>query len=343
MKTATPLRLNVLLAALLLVGGLQAQELSVQKVEDPTMPPEKRVRYVWFPRFSPDGKWLLSAHGSWYKTDGGEVRMWNAATGQIKHVLKQPRGIRSVAWSPSGTYFVSGGYGGDLRFYETATGKLLHEAKLGPVIEGVRISSDETRLVITHGSGDVRVLKLPSREQLHLFKSGHQGGVWGMALSPDGNLLATAGRDNYVRIIDLATRKRVHEMKHPGETNGVAFTLDNRRLLTGCTDSLIRVFDVATGAQTGELAAHEQGGVTDLQFSSDGKLLASAGMDGTVRLWNTADLDKPSLQQTLPKRENLVFGVAISPEAPLLAAVDWNDTVLVWDLAKGAERWSWKR
>ena len=338
-RTARMLLVNGLALLALGVGGLRAEEPAVKTKS----PPEKNVRLVWFPRFSPNGKWLLSAHGSWDANEGGEVRMWEAATGTAKHVLKQPRGIRSVAWCPDGTYFVIGGYGGDLRFYDTASGKMLHEANQGTNIEGVCISSDKSRLVVTLGSGSVRVLELPSRKEIHLFKSAHQGGIWGMALSPNGKLLATAGKDNYVRIFDLTTLKKVHELKHPGETNGVTFTPDNKRLLSGCTDALIRVFDVESGQQTGELKGHEQGSVTDLQFTSDGKLLASSGNDGTVRLWNTADLDKPSLQKTLREHDNLVFGVAFSPDDALLASVDWNDKVLVWDLARGAERWAWKR
>lgn len=321
------------------LGGLRAEE----KAKQAKAAPEKTVRYIWFPRFSPDGKWLLSAHGSWEGAEGGEARMWDAADGKPKHVVKQPRGIRSVAWFPDSKSFVIGGYGGDLRTFETASGKLLHEVNLGTNIEGVCISSDASRLVATLGSGSVRLFELPSRKEIHVFKSAHKGGIWGMALSPDGKLLATAGKDTYVRIFDLTTLKKVQELPHPGEMNGVTFTPDNQRVLTGCTDGLIRVFDVTSGKPAGELKGHDRGSVTDLQFSSDGKLLASAGGDGTVRLWNTADLDHPKLQQTLREHESLVFGVAFSPDDALLASVDWNDKVLVWDLAKGAERWSWKR
>ena len=198
-------------------------------------------------------------------------------------------------------------------------------------------------LVATLGSGSIRVLELPSHKEVHVFKSAHNGGIWGMALSPSGKLLATAGRDTFVRVHDLTTLKKVYEFKHPGETNGVTFTPDNKRLLTGCTDGLIRVFDLETGKPVGELKGHEPGSVTDLVFTSDGKHLASCGSDSTVRLWDTTDLAKPRLNQTYSDHENIVFGVAFSPDNAALASVDWNDKVLVRNIAKGTELWSWKR
>jgi WD40 repeat protein len=230
-----------------------------------------------------------------------------------------------------------------VRFFDTESGKQQHELKLGGSVEGVRISNDGKLLVTTHGNGDVRVIDLPDRRERHLFKAVHKGGIWGMALSPNGQYLATAGKDAMVRVFDLNKVKLLHELKHPGETNGVTFTRDNGRLLTGCADATIRVFDVASGKPAGELRGHASGGITDLQFSSDDKLLASAGIDNTVRLWNTADLSKPELLETYRDHDNLVFGVAISPDNQLLASVDWADKVLVWDLRKQEERWSWQR
>ena len=328
----------VVLVVLIAGSGLRAQEAPAKP-----QPAQKPVSLIWFPRFSPDGKWLLTAHGHWDGKQGGEVRMWEAATGKPKHVIVQPRGVRSVCWAPHSSYFVMGGYAGDLRVFDTASGKQLHEANLGTNIEGVAITYDEKRLVATLGSGSIKVFELPSYQELYFIKSAHNGGIWGMTLSPDGKLVGTCGKDTYARVHDLTTHTRLFQFKHPGETNGVAFTPDNKRILTGCTDGLIRVFDIETGKQVGELKGHERGSVTDLQFTSDGKRLASSGGDGTVRLWNTADLSKPKLEQTFDDHGSLAFGVAFSPDDTLLASVDWADKILVWDLKKGAERWSWTR
>src|SRR5262245_31896161 len=63
------------------------------------------VRLIWFPRFSPDSKWLITAHGSWDGKEGGEVRVWDAASGKPKFVIPVPHGIRTVGWAPKGKFF----------------------------------------------------------------------------------------------------------------------------------------------------------------------------------------------------------------------------------------------
>jgi WD40 repeat protein len=303
----------------------------------------KVVRLVWFPRFSPDGALLLSAHGHWDKKEGGEVRLFAAKDGAVQHVFPLPRGVRTVAWSPKGTFFVAGGYGFGIRGFDVKGEKELFQLAGDKQVENLRITSDDKLLTASFGNGDIRLYDLESRKEVHHFDTVHEGGIWGMALAPNDNLLATGGKDTHVFVFDLGTRKRIHDLKHPGEVNGLAFTPDSRYLATGCTDSRIRIFDAKTGERVALLKGHERGTVNDLQFTSDGKLLASAGTDGTVHLWDVSDLKNPSETKVLKAHTAQAFGVAISPDDRWLVSAGWDEQIKMWDLKTGEVTWTWKR
>lgn len=306
-------------------------------------PDDKLVRKIWFPRFSPDGTAVLAAHGGWDKKEGGEARLYAAKDGAVQHVFKHPRGVRTVAWSAKGTFFATGGYGFGIRGFDVKDRKELFQLAGTQQVENLRITSDDKLIAASFGSGDVRLYDVESRKEVHHFDTVHDGGIWGMALSPNDKLLATGGKDNFANVFDLATRKRVHAIRHPGEVNGVAFTPDGRHLATGCSDSRIRIFDAKTGERVALVKGHERGTVTDLQFTSDGKLLASSGGDGMVRLWDVSDLKNPTETKVLKAHTGMAFGVAISPDDRWLVSAGWDEQLKMWDLKTGEVVWTWKR
>ncbi|MGK0219990.1 MAG: serine/threonine protein kinase/WD40 repeat protein [Planctomycetota bacterium] len=115
-----------------------------------------------------------------------------------------------------------------------------------------------------------------------------EGDFHGVALSPDGALLAAAhGEPGRIEIWSLTEMRKLLELPaHGNSAYCVEFHPDGTRLATGGNDSVIRLWDTATWEPVLELRGHTSY-VKTVVFSPDGTQLASGSGDLTVRIWDT--------------------------------------------------------
>jgi len=128
--------------------------------------------------------------------------------------------------------------------------------------------------------------------------SGPATGVYGMAFSPDGTVLATSCGDGTLWLWDTATGRDVATRHATSSARfgapGVAFSPDGGLLATAGGDGTVRLWDPATGRPVGApIQTDVQYGVIAVAFSPDSKLLASGGANGAVRLWRVAPFTDP--------------------------------------------------
>jgi WD40 repeat protein/serine/threonine protein kinase len=188
-------------------------------------------------------------------------------------------------------------------------------------------------LFLASACGDGGVLLYDTKDFQRRLSFGSDFPI-GVRFSPDSRLLAiTYNQSGVTRLLDVASSREVAVLRHPGQPHSVAFSKDGKRLVTANART-IRCWNLAGSGEKIVLAGHD-GGVPDLAFSPDDKLLASAGKDGLVKIW---DPRTGEARHTLTSfRGHPVGTVAFSPDGRMLAAADWNATIRIWEVGSWRE------
>ncbi|HEY9606173.1 MAG TPA: serine/threonine-protein kinase [Allocoleopsis sp.] len=161
--------------------------------------------------------------------------------------------------------------------------------------------------------------------------TGHSKMVRAIAISPDGQLIASGSEDNTIKVWNLRTGKLLRTLTgHSGGIRSVAISPDGKLLASGGDDKTIKLWNLETGKLLRTLTGHSDI-VESVTISPDGKLLASGSNDKTVKLWN---LQTGQEIRTLTGFSYFVVSVAISPDGQTL--VSGADKIYLWHLPTGS-------
>lgn len=115
----------------------------------------------------------------------------------------------------------------------------------------------------------------------------HEGRVSAVAISPDGQLIATGSEDNTAKLWNIASRKEIATLKgHKDTIYAVAFSPDRKIVATASADKTVKLWDVDSYKEITTLKGHASD-VFSVNFSPDGKVIATSN-DDELKLWSTA-------------------------------------------------------
>jgi RNA polymerase sigma factor (sigma-70 family) len=305
---------------------------------------------------APDGKTLATA-----STDR-TVRLWTPGGEEMARLEGHEGPVAALAFAANGKLLASGDGRGSVRLWDRATGAVVRQLtghELG--ITRLAFAPDGRTLASVDAGGDVMVSGAAPRDgtvrlwdvvtgkQVHLLRP-RCGGLYALAFSPDGKILASAGRDDHaIRLWRPATGKELRRLQDPESSTSpfegvtdLAFSPDGRTLAsisfyehksnTHPTGGLgqgpgLRLWEVRTGRQRLRLRL-PCNLVRAVAFSPDGKLLVLGCGDGTTRL-----LD-PFTGRERGRRgghDAAVTAAVFSPTGKWLATASTDTTALVWD------------
>jgi len=236
--------------------------------------------------FSAEGKVLAS--GSYQ-----EVKLWDPETGALKQTIAGfADRVVALNYSPDGKYLATGGgpatEDGEVKVFEAGTGKPILDLKSAhsDTVLGVCFSPDSTKLATCGADKFVKVWEVPTGKFLKSFE-GHTHHVLDVGWKADGKFLASAGADNAIKVWDFEKGEQARTVNnaHQKQITRLVFVGKTNSFLTSSGDAFAKQWNVDNGQPMRTFA-----GATDFLFavaaSADGKLVATGGEEGVVRLYN---------------------------------------------------------
>jgi len=274
--------------------------------------------------FHPDGKLLAST------SHDKLVRIWDLSSGKVVRRLEGHEGVAAtVDFSPDGKRLVSSSsVDNTARVWDARTGETVAVLRghTGQVEDAV-YTPDGRHIVTVSFDHTIRVWDPRTGAPTRVIR-GHTDQDIGVGAH--SRLLASTGRDNAVKLWDLASGARLDQLDLERWGLDVRFSPDGKYLAAVSVDGKIYLWEVAALGRR-HFRGHS-GTVSSVRFRPDGRVLASASLDRSIRLWDVAT---GAVKRVLRERLGGLRLADFSPDGSRLVSTSLDGTIRLWAAESG--------
>jgi WD40 repeat protein len=300
--------------------------------------------------------------------DFSAIKLWNMASHQVLNTLERNAGsVEGIAFSPNGKILASG-YNTTIQLWYVANLELRTLTGHEEMVLDLVFSPDGTKLASESGT-TIKIWDIASGQVLRTLtgKNAASGGEmlgdlvgyndsdYSMAFSPNGAILAVGDNKRLIELYDMSTLKLLAELKtEMSYFRSISFSPDDKLIAAGGVwgdpeglETIVQIWDVATQEQRLMLDDFNDW-LNSLVFSPDSTLLATGegngmGLIGSAKIWNVATgelVDKFGIPfgDFDPSAYWYVCGEAFNSDGTLLATVNGNGEVLLWDVVNKQQK-----
>jgi RNA polymerase sigma factor (sigma-70 family) len=268
------------------------------------------------------------------------VSFWDVGTGKETRRSVDMRWGEAAALSADGKLLAVSAIPNDntIHLWEVDTGKHLQQFQgLQGRIHALAFTGDGRTLISGGLDDQVRVWDTGTGKELRRIQVGHP--VEGIAVSPDGKLLASAGWDvaSTVSVRETDTGKELHRFRLPLGVSQVLFAPDGKTLAAvedwndeAGRENKVHLWDVVTGKLRRQLTVREH--ILGIAFSPDSKNLATGHL-GTFHVW---DVSTGNWVERFEGHSGRIDRVVFAADGKTLAG-SGDNTIRLWDVGTGKE------
>lgn len=261
----------------------------------------------------------------------GMVASQTADLAQTMQLAGHKGPVVAAASGDQGRWIVSAGTDATIRVWNAGSGALVRTIELD---EGVptALAVGNRRALAGHKGGAIVLWDLEKAEKIGTFQLGTTAAVASLAFTADANEFAAASQDGSVALLDTRTPSAPSILLDGRDGTGMIVTASQGRgfVASAGADRTVRLWRTETESLTrtyripaGEIAA--------LDISSDGRYLAAAITDGSIRVWSNSS---SRAIRTFKTHQSRAVAIAFGPDR-LLATTSDDGKVKVWNLRAG--------
>jgi WD40 repeat protein len=306
---------------------------------------------VWSVSFSPNGKYLLATG------DSGTVKLWDTSGKEIATMKGHEGVVLCSSFSPDGQMMATAGQDGLIMLWDLS-GKRLK------VFKDFDEALFETRIRSSISGGYRQWLEKDRTERKKERQTTRI--INGIQFSPDGQRLATVRDDGQTQVWNVSGEKNDADFLRPKqefgsykfdgkeELNGLSYSPDGKQVAVANAKgsfyiwdvtkkpSSVTTIDIKSGNSTHpSLLINQKAGnlaINNIRYSPDSKYLATAGEDGTIRIW---DLGVKQHGKWNEEKGWLTIGttrlISFKPDRTKLGWVDQNGFIFTFNTLAGGE------
>ncbi|NQU60841.1 MAG: hypothetical protein HQ512_06895 [Rhodospirillales bacterium] len=228
-------------------------------------------------------------------SDDKTAILWDLKTMKpLKHFKGHSHKVMGLDIAPLGNLAATGSWDKTVRLWDLTAGKeallIKHSSPLNAVAFGLG------GIVVAGGGhdGKIPVWNAKTGRKIGTLE-GHERGVTGLSISPDGRRLLSASIDKTLKLWDLEKMTELpFDGKHEGQIFAAAFSPDGKTVLSAGRYGFLIQWNLADGKPIKTIRAHDTM-IWAVGFSPDGRFALSASSDESTRVWHLESGDRIGL------------------------------------------------